>query len=805
MYGSFDDAAREFVITDPRTPWPWINYLGSDRFFGIISNTGGGYCWYRDPALRRLTRYRYNNVPIDDGGRYYYIRDGETIWNPGWKPCRTPVQDYRCRHGLGYTVLQAAHAGIVAELTCTVPPEDPCELHLLRLRNDGDTVKDLQVFGLVEWCLWNAVDDAANFQRNFSTGEVSVQDSTIYHCTEYRERRNHYAFLHCNRTIDGFDTDRESFIGLYDGFDAPQAVRQGRCTGSIAAGWSPIAAQQLNCRLEPGASWEVVFILGYGDNPTAGKWTTDGAMRVDAAQRLIARYADADAVRVALAATAERWERLFASCRISSGDARLDRMVNCWNPYQCMVTFNCSRSASGFESGTGRGMGFRDSSQDLLGFVHQIPERARQRILDIAATQLRDGGALHQYQPLTKRGNSAIGDGFNDDPLWLILGTCAYIRETGDSAILDEVVDFENDPALAAPLREHLWRSFRYTLEHRGPHDLPLIGRADWNDCLNLNCFSQDPDESFQTTGQRAGAVAESLMIAGLFCAAGEEFSALLEHLGEDVDAARAGVDDMRRAIDQHGRDEAWFLRAYDAAGEPVGASSNTHGQLFIESQGWCIMGGCGLADGFAARALASVEERLGTEHGIVLQQPPFPRYDERLGEISSYPPGFKENAGIFCHNNPWITIAQTLVGDAEAAWRSYTRINPAWITDQRRHRTEPYVYSQMIAGRDAGDRHGEAKNSWLTGTAAWNYVAITQHLLGIRPEHAGLRLRPCLPRHLGRIQVTRQCRGSRFDITLEPATPDAPAGVRVDDRPVQDGLIPWPARGSQVHAVCYY
>jgi cellobiose phosphorylase len=784
-YGHFDDTRREYVITRPDTPLPWINYLGCERFFGIISNTGGGYCFYRDARLRRLTRYRYNNIPLDSNGRYFYLRDGESggLWSPTWQPVRRDLDFYQCRHGLGYTIIESSMDGIHCEVTFFVPPGEDAEVHRVRVANASGRKRHLQLFTFLEFCLWDAAEDDRNFQRNLSVGEVEVEDGTVYHKTEYRERRNHFAYYHSAVAATSFDTDRESFLGPYGSLECPAAVRAGRCADSIASGWSPVAAFGHDLALPPGESKDFIFVLGYIENPQSAKWESPGVLNKTRAQEQIGRLATGAAVAAALAGLARTWDAILAPYQIECADARLARMVNIWNPYQCMVTFNLSRSASYFESGVGRGMGFRDSNQDLLGFVHQVPERARERILDIAATQLRDGGAFHQYQPLTKRGNADIGGNFNDDPLWLILGVGGYLRETGDFAILAEEVPFENDDALAAPLIEHLFRSWRFTLDNLGPHGLPLIGRADWNDCLNLNCFSDQPGEPFQTTANRDGRTAESLMIAGLFVCACDEFARLLDVLDRAADAAavRASAAAMTGAVNAHGREPEWFLRAYDFFGHKVGSPECSDGQIYIESQGWCVMAGIGRNDGFARKALDSVHRHLATPHGLVLQDPPHADYHLELGEVSSYPPGYKENGGIFCHNNPWIIIAEAMLGNAGRAFDYYTRIAPAWREEiSEVHRLEPYVYAQMIAGK-AAPRHGEAKNSWLTGTAAWNYVAVTQHILGVRPGFKGLIIDPCVPASLGEIKVTRRFRGCDYLITIRPAGTGETAGLSVD------------------------
>ncbi|MDX2023291.1 MAG: glycosyl transferase [Deltaproteobacteria bacterium] len=771
-FGHFDDANREYVITTPKTPYPWINYLGSENFFSLISHQAAGYCFYRDARLRRLLRFRYNNVPADMGGRYFYLRDGDDAWTPTFMPMKKPLDFYECRHGLGYTKITGERNGLRATANFFVPLGATAEVCEFTVENRTTSAKKVELFSFVEFCLWNALDDSTNFQRNLSTGEVEVANggSTLYHKTEYRERRDHYSFFHVNRAVTGFDTDRETFVGLYNGLHEPQAVLAGECRNSVASGWSPIGAHQVTLNLAPGETQSLIFIVGYVENPVAEKWAAPGVINKQRAEALTQKFSTPAQVAQARAALAAHWDELLSNYQVSSSDPRLDRMVNIWNQYQCMVTFHMSRSASFFESGIGRGMGFRDSNQDLLGVVHMIPERARERILDIAATQRADGSAYHQYQPLTKRGNDEIGSGFNDDPLWLISGVMAYMRETGDDAILDVQVPFDHDASKGGTLLEHLRRSFGHVIENLGPHGLPLIGRADWNDCLNLNCFSEKPDESFQTTQNRSGRTAESLMIAGMFVAIGPDFVHILRARGHEAEAqaAEQHIVNMRRAIDTHGRDKDWFLRAYDFFGKKIGSAENKDGQIFIESQGWCIMGGQGIEDGFAKRALDAVNERLNTKYGIVLQDPPYAEYHKELGEISSYPPGYKENAGIFCHNNPWIVIAETKLGRGDRAFKYWSQIAPAYLEEiSEVHRTEPYVYSQMIAGKAAA-RHGEAKNSWLTGTAAWNFVAIAQHILGVRPDNEGLRVEPCLPAEIKDANVRRKWRGATFEIKIE-------------------------------------
>ena len=805
-FGHFDDQNKEYVITTPKTPLPWINYLGCTDFFSLISNTCGGYTFYKDAKLLRMTRYRYNDTTPDTNGKYFYIKDGDTIWNPGWQPTKTELDSYECRHGIGYSKFTGVKNDVKAELITFVPIGDPVELTKVTITNNSSAHKDIQLFSYVEWCLWNADDDMKNYQRNLSIGEVEVIDSTIYHKTEYRERRNHYAVYSVNTKIDGFETSRDEFRGAYNGPDRPAAVIEGKLHNTIASGWYPIASHQINLSLDAGECKTFVFALGYVENPEDEKWEKPGIINKKRANALLAKYQTTEDFDNALAKLNTYWDGLLSKFHVESNDEHVNRMVNIWNQYQCMVTFNMSRSASYYETGIGRGMGFRDSCQDLLGFVHLIPDRARERIIDIASTQFQDGSAYHQYQPLTKKGNSDIGSGFNDDPLWLIAGTSAYIRETGDTSILKEMVPYDNDMSVATTLMEHLKRSFDYIVNHKGPHDLPLIGRADWNDCLNLNCFSEHPGESFQCFGPSEGPVAESVFIAGMFVKYGREYAALAKLMGDTTEEARvlAEVDKMTAAIEKDGWDGDWFVRAYDAYSHKVGSKECDEGQIYIEPQGMCVMAGVGVDDGNAKKALDSVKEKLDTKYGVMILQPAYTRYHLELGEITSYPPGYKENAGIFCHNNPWISIAETCIGRGDRAFEVYKKTCPSYIEDiSEIHRTEPYVYSQMVAGADARF-HGEAKNSWLTGTAAWTFTNISQYILGIYPTLEGLSVNPCTPAAFGDFNITREYRGVIYNIEIKNPNKvqKGVASLTVDGKEIEGNVIPFDSSKKTVSVV---
>jgi cellobiose phosphorylase len=801
-YGNFDDANREYVITNPATPFPWINYLGNEDFFGLVSNTAGGYDFYKDAKFRRLNRYRYNNVPMDNGGRYFYINDNGTVWNPGWKPSKTELDNYECRHGLSYTKITGQKNDLEAEVTFFIPLGNWAEIQKMKLTNTGSNAKTFKLFSYNEWCLWNAEDDQNNLQRNLSIGEVEIDGSTLYHKTEYKERRNHYAFYHMNDAVDGFDTDRESFIGLYNEYANPQAVIAGKPTNSEAHGWSPIASHYKEITLQPGESKDLIFVVGYVENAEDDKWESKGVINKTKARALIAKFDTVAKVDAALVELAAYWDNLLSIITLDHEDDKLNRMVNIWNQYQCMVTFNMSRSASFFEVGIGRGMGFRDSNQDLIGFVHQIPERARERIIDIASTQFPDGGCYHQYQPLTKRGNDAIGGGFNDDPMWLILGTVSYIKESGDFSILDEMVPFDNDASLAKSLFDHLTISFDHVINNIGPNGLPLIGRADWNDCLNLNCFSNDPNESFQTTENNSeGSKAESVMIAGLFVVYGNDYIELCKQLGKNEEAARAQghVDAMIEAVKTKGWDGEWYLRAYDYFGKKVGTNESEEAKIFIESQGWCSMAEIGLEEGMVEKSLNAVKERLDTPYGIVLNNPAFTKYVIEYGEISTYPAGYKENAGIFCHNNPWIMIGETKLGRGNEAWQYFKQICPSYLEDEQElHKVEPYVYCQMIAGKDAY-KPGEGKNSWLSGTAAWNFYAVVQYILGLNPQYNGLEMNPCIPNEWKGYKISRKFRGATYNIEVKNpnGVSKGVSELKVNGTAVEGNIIPLADKGS--------
>ncbi len=794
-FGYFDTEAKEYVVTRPDTPLPWMNYLGADSFYGICSNTGGGYAFYKDARMRRITRYRYNDSPMDNMGRYLYVKEGDVLWNPGWKPVRTKLDAYQCRHGLGYTQITGEKNGLELKQNFFIPPNQTCEIWQIKVANKSTVDKHFKVFSYIEFCFYEALNDMSNFQRTYNIGEVEVDGAVIYHKTEYRERRNHYVAFACSREISGYDTSREEFIGIHNGLHDPVVPLSGQSKNSMVLGWNPIGSHHLEFNLSPGEEETFSFVLAYVELPPDQKFEIKTSVNKAPALDLINQYTNEQQVEKAFNKTRDNWQRLLSNFQVDCPHRNINLMVNTWNQYQCMATFNFSRSASFFDTGIGRGMGFRDSNQDLLGFVHMIPEKARERILDLAATQMSDGSCYHQYQPLTKKGNEDVGSHFNDDHHWLLLAICSYLKETGDRSILDEKVGYADLPDSEHTLFHHIDTSINYTLENRGPHGLPLIGHADWNDCLNLNCFSTDPNESFQTAGDVEGSIAESVMIAGLFLYTLSELEELYQWLGdvERLKIVTGAYHDMLTVVETQAWDGEWYLRAFDAKGRAIGSKANKEGQMFIESQAWCLLGGAGKNNGRVEKVLKNLHERLYTPDGLVLHQPAFTEYHPELGEITSYPPGQKENAGVFCHNNTWVQLFLCTEGQGELALEYYDAICPSSKeSEAERYKCEPYVYAQVVAGKDSAFP-GEARNSWLTGTAAWSFVVASQGILGIQPGYEFLTVDPCVPGDWQQFSVTRKFRGATYDIEFinKNGVNKGVQSVEVDGRRLGDNKIP--------------
>lgn len=775
-YGCFDKENKEYVITQPDTPLPWINYLGAEEYCALISNTAGGYSFYKDPKERRLLRYRYNNVPQDRGGRYLYIRDNENrdYWSVSWQPVLKNLEKYKyeCRHGLGYTVISSEYSGISIKTTYFVPLGENLEIWMTEVKNPGKENRDLSLFSFVEFCLWDALNDMTDYQYNLNIGQTEVKDNIICHLSRYRVEKNLVGYFACaNAKPKGFDTQRKDFMGNYGDWSAPRAVVEGKMHNSLACGWAPVGAQMFNLKLKPGQTKTFIFVLGFTED-------------IKEPPKKIEKFNTPETIEKELAKLKKYWEANLNKFSVQSEDPELDLMVNTWNQYQCLTTFNWSRSASYYESGIGRGMGFRDSNQDTLGFVHMIPEKVKERIIDLASNQFEDGSAYHQYSPLTKKGN---GSGYSDDHLWLLVSVPAYVKETGDLRFLETEVPYVGGEK--GTIYEHLARAINFTLTHCGPHQLPKIYFADWNDCLNL------------THGKEK---AESVMVAQMAVYGAREMARMAELINKKADVKKHNdiAEDLQKRINKKAWDGNWYLRAFDEDEEPMGSAKNKEGQIYLETQAWGVISST--ADkGRALKCMESVRKHLFTRHGIMLMSPPYSTFIPKYGSIGVYPPGLKENGAIFCHPNPWAMIAECILGRGDIAYEYYKAIQPAArneIADL--HKTEPYVYCQMIAGKPHPD-FGEGKNSWLTGSACWNFVAASQWILGIRPDYHGLLIDPCIPKSWKGFQVKRIFRGSTYYITVrnEGQVSKGIKSITLDNKRLPSNLIPPDkARGKEHH-----
>ena len=740
-YGYFDDKNREFVITRPDTPTPWINYLGCDEYCALMSNTAGGYSFHQDPKDKRITRFRYNNVPVDRPGRYIYLRDQSSgdYWSATWQPVlKKKGYKYECRHGMGYTVIKSKYSDISTEASYFVPLGDNLELWAIKIKNCSKKTRTLKIFTYTEFCLWHAEMDMTDFQYTLNIASAVKEGNAIFHQTGYAPKfgRLGIAYFACNKKVSGFDCDRETFLGQYHSESDPIAVEKGKSFDSIASGGNPIASVSLPITLKPNETKDVVFILGVADTK-------------EEAAAAYEKYLNEKTVYKKLDELKNYWGKYLSSYQAQTPDKDVNSMVNIWNQYQCRTTFNWSRFASYYEAGIGRGMGFRDSNQDTIGVVHVIPDRVKTRIKELASNQFKNGSSYHKFFPLTKTGDKG---GYSDDPLWLILATAAYIKETGDVAFLDEKVKYvDGNPAA---MYEHLKKAIDFVLSEKGPQGFTLMRFADWNDCLNLGKDNE---------------VAETTWVPLLLCLEIQEFLTMANFLGKDEDYEKYSKlgEEVKDNFNKKAWDGKWYIRGIDKYGQAVGSAKCKEGGIIdLLPQAWAVMSG--VAD--EKRALVCmdmVKKYLDTKYGIMLMTPPYKEYDEKLGAVTTFAPGLKENGGIFCHSNPWAIIAETMLGRGEEAFKYYKTILPATknkIADI--YLTECYIYSQFITGKD-NQNFGRARNSWLTGTAAWNLVAITNYILGVRPDYNGLVIDPCIPKAWKSFKVRRIFRGATYDISV--------------------------------------
>ena len=774
-YGYFDPAAREYVITRPDTPTPWINYLGEGRYGGIISNTAGGFSFDRDPKNRRLTRYRYNGIPADQPGRYVYLRDQETgeYWSPTWQPIPArELESYECRHGAAYTRIRSRYQAIAAELLYFVPPGASCEVWQLTVKNLGSQPRRLRSFSYAEFGYFDALTDMTNLDWAAHIVHSRVEEGVVYTSTQFRPET---IFFAASRPPAGFDTDREVFIGRARDLSNPQVVESGLPQGSLAPRGNNIAGLCHDLELAPGEETVLIYVLGTGEERPA-------------MQAEISRFRQPGEVAAASRALKADWAAYLGTFSVHTPDAEMNAMLNFWNPLQCRTTLYWSRFVSAYESGLGRGMGTRDSAQDTLATVQSEPLLARRTLEALWRLQFLDGHTWHQFFPLTGEGGPGLAgefpdwpQWFSDDHLWLVIASAAYLRETGDFAYLDHKVAYWDGSAADESVWAHLLQAVQFTLDHRGPHGLPRLGFSDWDDTMNLD---------------HGSGLAESVWCGQQFCRAVLDLA--------EVCAALGKADERRRFLDLHAEmaarinaacwDGEWYARAYDDQGLPVGVRSEAFHQINLNTQTWAVLGDAG-PRARQEEAMHSADQRLNTPYGVRLLAPAYRAFDERIRGTTTYPPGAKENGSIFCHANAWAIAAAARLGWGDRAYQYYRQVLPLARSDADTYLAEPYVYCQNICGPEH-PQYGMGRNSWLTGTAAWTYLAGTQYLLGIRPTFSGLQIAPVLPQAWPGFTARRVFRGVTYHIAVRRARRGATPGLWVDGQPLAGDIVPFPAAG---------
>ena len=780
-YGHFDETAREYVITRPDTPTPWINYIGTGHYGGIISNTAGGYSFDRDPRNRRVTRYRYNAIPDDQPGRYVYLRDQETgeFWSPTWQPVKRDLDAYECRHGTAYTKISSELQGIGAELLYFVPPtpEDdlcPCELWVLRVRNVGDRPRHLRSFSYAEFSFLDAFIDQHNLDWGQHIVSSSFREGTISARTKFRPS---VTFFSSNREPYGYNCDRELFVGRCRDLANPVVVEHGEPTNADSPRGNSIGSLCHDLTLEPGEECEIVFVLGVTDHP-------------DAIPATVARYREPAQVESALARLVADWDEYLSQFTVSTPDPEMNAMLNVWNQVQCRTTLYWSRFVSAYETGLARGMGTRDSGQDTLGTMHAAADHARRMLTKIWELQFADGHTWHQFYPLTGEGGPGLAEErptwpqwFSDDHLWLVISVCAYLRETGDFSYLEQNVSYTDGGE--GTIWDHMMRAIQFTLDNRGPNGLPRIGFSDWDDTHNID---------------HGSGKAESVFVGMQFCRALGDLEDLAAHLERsgDVERFRSLRTEMTETVNACAWDGDWYARSFDDEGKPIGISSEQVHRISLNPQTWSVIGEVAPADR-AEKAMESVHAMLNSEFGIALLWPPYDGGDERVAGTTTFPPGAKENGGIFCHANTWAIVAAAMLGWGDRAFQYYRQILPLARSDADRFKVEPYVYCQNICG-PTHPQFGLGRNAWLTGTASWTYVAGTQWILGIRPTYDGLRIAPVIPTSWSGFSARRVFRDVAYEITVTRAGKGNSVSLVIDGEPVEGDIVPLSSGKETVH-----
>jgi N,N'-diacetylchitobiose phosphorylase len=791
-YGYFDNDNREYVIERPDVPVSWTNYLGVKDLCTVVSHNAGGYSFFRHAEHGRVTRFRPNGVPLDRPGHYVYLHDEDTgeYWSVSWQPVGKELTKakYECRHGLSYSKFSCDYRQIQAEQTLFIPLDDDVELWDVRIRNTGSTKRKLAAFGYAEFSFHHIEIDNQNFQMSLYAAGSSYQGGVIEYDFFYEPWTYHY--FAANFEPDSFDCVRDRFLGNYRTETNPLAVEQGHCNGSSELGGNHCGALHKRLTIEPGEEVRLLFMLGVGPRAKG--------------QEIRSKYAAPGAVDKAFADLRDYWDRKTAVFQCATPNSGLDTMVNTWTLYQAETCVVWSRFASFIEVGGRTGLGYRDTSQDIMSVVHTNPSKCRQRIIELMRGQVSQGYGLHLFDPdwfdpakqdapkfksptvtPTPDRKSLIHgleDVCSDDALWIVVSICEYVKETGDTAIFDEMVAFADEGE--ATVYDHLKRALDFSAEQVGPTGICKGLRADWNDCLNLGG-------------------GESAMVSFLHHWALRAFVEAAEFLGREADVLHctALADNVRAACERELWDGEWYIRGITAKGVRIGTRASEEGRVFIESNTWAVVSDAASAE-HGRSSMDAVDRHLYSKYGIHLLWPAFSKPDDDIGFVTRVYKGIKENAAIFSHPNPWAVIAECKLGRGDRAMKFYDALLPANQNDAIEIReAEPYSYCQFVMGRDH-TAFGRARHPWLTGSAGWNYTAATRWILGVRLTFAGLIVDPCIPAEWTGFKVTRQWRGATFHITVTN-----PHGVQKGVRSVLlngervNGPIP-PQPSGSIHEV---
>jgi cellobiose phosphorylase len=792
-YGYFDDANREYVITNPKTPVKWINYVGTLDFGGIVDHTGGALICAQDPAINRITKYIPQMPSSEFKGTTLYLRfrsgDGYQVFSPYFVPTLAPYALYECHVGLGYTRILSEFHGVRTDVTIFCPFGENRVIRDYKFTNISDRPVELDAIPVVEYTHFEALKQFTNAdwvpQTMQSKAHRSEDGTLILTQCAFMNKGVRVNILTSNRSVSSFESDRKRFLGdnEYGTWAAPLGLQSDELGNYQALRGDNIGALMHHLgAIAPGETTRLITQLSQNAS-------------VDKDMPAIERFRDEAQVDRALERLAAFWEEYLSKMQVETPDAAINSLLNVHNPRQCHTTKNWSRYLSLYQLGLGaRGIGYRDSSQDVMGVLAQMPREAKALLKQLLSVQKRNGSAWHQFNPLSMIASPGEADSediplrcYGDDHLWGILAVTAYLRETGDLRFLDEEIPYydrdEDDKTIeSGTVLAHLKRAVQFTWENVGSHGLPLLGFADWNDAVNL----------------RAGS--ESCFIASQFGKALVEMMALLQHLGDQETVARYReyYDTMQQRLNEQAWDGEWYMRYFDFDGSPIGSRMNTKGQIFANSQSWAVMSGYAPPER-AKTALDAVYRRLNTSKGIKLSMPGYDGYDETVGGVTTYPPGAKENGGVFLHSNPWVIIAETMMGNGDRAFEYYSQINPAAKNDViDEFECEPYAYPQNILG-DEHPQFGLARNSWLSGTASWCYQAGTQYILGVRPTYDGLLVDPCIPRAWDGFEVTRHFRGAVYQIAVRNPN-HVCKGVKsmtVDGEAIEGNTIPIFEAGS--------